>query len=39
MEAVAEPLAILGATVDGTFVNFEPSPVKYPLNAPVNEPV
>ena len=27
-DAVAEPLAILGATVDGTLINWEPSPTK-----------
>ena len=35
IDAVALPLAIRGATVDGTFNNCEPSPTKEPVNEPL----
>ena len=38
IDAVAEPLAILGATTAGTFTNWEPSPENLPINEPLNEP-
>ena len=37
-DAVWEPLAINGATTDGTFTKPLPSPTKLPKNEPLNEP-
>jgi len=39
IDAVTLPLAILGDTLAGTFINWEPSPENIPKKEPVAEPV